>query len=438
MSTTLTEKETDAAGLPARKAAVAILSSVLRKRRPLEVAVDEVLSKANLAARDAAFARAIATETLRRFGQLDALLRHFIVKPVAPHRAGSTMEILLAGACELMVLEVAAHAAVDGANRLAAADQKAVHFKPLINAVLRRVAGEGAKLMAAQDAPHLNTPDWLWTRWCENYTEAGARSIGEAHVHEPPLDLIFAEKISIDIPDAEKLASNVARLRGAGRIEDLPGYKDGKWWVQDFAASLPARLFGDVDGKPVLDLCAAPGGKTLQLAAMGARVTAVDVSKERFARVRENLARTKLKAELIAADVRDWKPKAPAPFVLLDAPCTATGTIRRHPDLPWIKSAADITASTTLQSEMLDAAAGMTASGGILVYAVCSLEPEEGVEQVEAFLAGHEDFSRLPIRADEIFDEKFLTRAGDLRTLPSHWADRGGMDGFYAARLKRS
>jgi 16S rRNA (cytosine967-C5)-methyltransferase len=438
VSTSLTEKEADAAGLPARKAAVAILSAVLRKRRPLETAVDDVLAKARLAARDGAFARAIATETLRRFGQLDALLRHFIVKPVAPHRAGSTMEILLAGACELMILEVAPHAAVDGANRLAHADQKAVHFKPLINAVLRRVVGEGAKLMAAQDGPRLNTPDWLWTRWCENYSEAGAHSIAEAHMKEPPLDLVFKTPGSNEFADAETLAPNVLRLRGAGRVEDLPGFRNGEWWVQDFAASLPARLFGDIEGEQVLDLCAAPGGKTLQLAAMGARVTAVDISKERLARVRENLTRTKLKAELVAADVRDWQPKALAPFVLLDAPCTATGTIRRHPDLPWIKSAADITASTTLQSEMLDAAAAMTASGGVLVYAVCSLEPEEGVEQVEAFLARRKDFARAPVAAGEVFEEKFLTRAGDLRTLPFHWADKGGMDGFYAARLKRS
>jgi 16S rRNA (cytosine967-C5)-methyltransferase len=433
------EKETEAAGLPSRKAALAILSAVLRKRRPLETAVDEALSRAKLSQRDAAFARAIATETLRHFGQLDALIRHFMVKPVAPHRAGSTLEILLSGACELMVLGVAPHAAVDGANRLAQADNKALHFKPLINAVLRRVAGEGAKLTAAQDAARLNAPDWLWSRWCENYSEAIAREIASAHGAEPPLDLVFREDASLEIAGAEKIAPNVMRLRGAGRIEDLPGFKGGKWWVQDVAASMPARLFRDVAGKVVLDLCAAPGGKTLQLASLGARVTAVDVSRERLTRVRENLARTKLKADLVAADMRDWRPKAPAPFVLLDAPCTATGTIRRHPDLPWIKSAADVTASTTLQNEMLEAAAAMTAPGGVLVYAVCSLEPEEGVEQIEAFLAHHKEFTRAPLRADEVFgDEKLISRVGDLRTLPCHWADKGGMDGFYATRLIRA
>lgn len=361
-----------------------------------------------------------------------------MVKPPAPHRSGATAEILLAGACELLFLNVAPHAAVDGANRLAQADPKALHFKSLINAVLRRVAQEGRKIIAAQDAARLDTPDWLWERWKETYGEAAAHAIAEAHLPEPPLDLVFKEDVSVEIAGADKLAPNVLRLRGAGRVEDLPGYAEGHWWVQDVAASIPARLFGDITGSHVLDLCAAPGGKTMQLASLGARVTAVDVSKERLARVRENLARAKLKAELVTADIRDWQPKAPAPFVLLDAPCTSTGTIRRHPDLPWIKGAADVTASTTLQSEMLDAAAGMTAPGSILIYAVCSLEPEEGIEQTEAFLERHKDFSRIALGAAETFnDEKLISRAGDLRTLPSHWADKGGMDGFYAARLKR-
>ncbi len=438
MNESVKTKEADAAGLPARKAALAILSDVLRKRKTLDAAADEALKRAALAPRDAAFARAIASETLRRFGQLDALLRHFMVKPLAPHRAGATAEILLAGACELMFLNVAPHAAVDGANRLAQADSKAMHFKSLINAVLRRVAHEGRTIIAGQDAARLNTPDWLWERWREIYGEATAHDIASAHLPEPPLDLVLKEDNSLVIEGSEKLAPNVLRLRGAGRVEELPGFKQGAWWVQDVAASIPARLFGDVAGSRVLDLCAAPGGKTLQLASSGAQVMAVDLSKERLARMRENLARTKLKAELIEADIRDWQPKSLAPFVLLDAPCVSTGTIRRHPDLPWIKSAADVTAATAMQADMLDAAAGMTAPGGVLVYAVCSLEPEEGIEQIEAFLERRKDFSRVPLSATETFnDEKLISHSGDLRTLPSHWADKGGMDGFYAARLKR-
>jgi 16S rRNA (cytosine967-C5)-methyltransferase len=426
-------------GLAARQASLSILSDVLRKRRVLDVAAAEVLARAKLAPRDAGFARAIATETLRRFGQLDALIRHFVPKSPPPHKAGATLEILLAGAAELLFLNVAAHAAVDGANRLAASDAKAVHFKPLINAVLRRVAREGKDILAAQDAARINTPDWLWSRWMAAYGEEGARAIANAHLGVPPLDLtLTSEPPPSGFPEDAVLAPGRVRLWGAGRVENLPAYDDGHWWVQDFAASLPARLFGSVTGKRAIDLCAAPGGKTAQLASAGARVTSVDASAERLALVRENLDRLRQDAQLVAADARDWRPDEPAPFVLLDAPCTATGTIRRHPDLPWIKSAADVPALATLQAELVDAAAEMTTSGGILVYAVCSLEPEEGIEQVEDFLARRPEFSRRAVIADEIFDPAFLTEKGDLRTLPSHWAHKGGMDGFYAARLIRT
>ena len=208
--------------------------------------------------------------------------------------------------------------------------------------------------------------------------------------------------------------------------------------MQDFAASLPVRLLGAVEGAKVIDLCAAPGGKTAQLAALGADVTAIDVSAERLGVVEENLLRLQLKATCIAADARDWHPDSRAPFVLLDAPCTATGTIRRHPDLPWIKNAADIAPCETLQGELLEAAADMIAPGGILVYAVCSLEPEEGREQIDLFLRARTDFARVPVTEAEVFDREFISAAGDLRTLPSHWSERGGMDGFFAARLKRA
>ncbi len=425
-------------GYAARKAAVAILSDVLRRKRPLDVAASEALAAANLPPRDAGFARAIATTSLRRFGQLEALIRQFVPKSPPPHKAGPTLEILLAGACELLFLGVAPHAAVDAANRLAQSDAKAVHFKALINAVLRRVAKEGEAAIAAQDAGVLNTPDWLWPRWVANYGEETARAIAAAHLPVPPLDLTLK---SLDDPSTdlvgEPLAPGRLRLNDAGRIEELPGFYDGRWWVQDFAATLPARLFGDVQGKAAIDLCAAPGGKTAQLAAAGAHVTAVDVSSDRLAVIGENLARLKLDADLITADVRDWRSPAPAPLVLLDAPCTSTGTIRRHPDLPWLKSAADLSICENLQRELLDAAAEMTAEGGTLVYAVCSLEPEEGEEQIDALLRRRSDFARVPIAPEEVFDARFVSRHGDLKTLPFYWGERGGMDGFYAARLRR-
>jgi 16S rRNA (cytosine967-C5)-methyltransferase len=421
-------------GLPARAAAQAVLSDVLRKRRPLDAAFEAMR---DLPPRDAGFARAIAGETLRRFGQIEALIRHFVPKTPPPHKSGPTLEILFAGACELLFLDVPAHAAVDAANRLAQADGKAVHFKSLINAVLRRVSRDGADVIAAQDAAQLNTPDWLWLRWSDTYGEEVTRAIAEAHLKPAPVDIVLKE--SGVAPAGEPLFGNVVRLSESGRIDVLPGFAQGDWWVQDAAASLPVRLLGDVRGQTVIDLCAAPGGKTMQLAAAGANVIAVERETERLARVRENLARTKLDATLVESDLRDFRPKALAPFVLLDAPCTATGTIRRHPDLPWIKSASDVTLCEQGAGELLDAAAAMVAPGGVLVFAVCSLETEEGLLQAEAFLDRSRQFARVPVTADELFGMNELVSAeGDLRTLPCHLADRGGMDGFYAARFRRT
>jgi 16S rRNA (cytosine967-C5)-methyltransferase len=430
-------QQTLAAGLPARIAAQEILGQVLRKRRPLDDALDSILARANLESRDAGFARAIATETLRRLGQLQALIHAFVTKMPPEHRAGPSLEILLAGSCELLFLKAAPHAAVDAANELAARDKKAAHFKSLINAVLRRVAREGEAVIAEQDAPRLNTPDWLWSRWFGVYGEATARAIAAAHVAMPPLDL-HGKTRTLDLANAVVLPGNVVRLREPGRIEELPGFANGDWWVQDFAATLPAHLLGDVRGKTVIDLCAAPGGKCAQLAAAGANVIAVDRDPARMQRLKQNMERLHLPAELVEADVRDYMPPERAPFVLLDAPCSATGTIRRHPDLPWIKSAADVNTCAGAAAELFEAAAAMVADNGVLVLAVCSLEPEEGPEQVDAFLADHPEFRREPIRPEELFELSELVCDGDLRTLPCHLPEQGGMDGFYAARLRRS
>ena len=424
------------AGLPARKAAQSILIEVLHKRRPLDVAL---ASLSGLSRPDAGFARAIASETLRRLGQLDAILRTFLTRLPPPHRAGSTFEILLAGACELLFLKVAAHAAVDAANRLAQDDPKARHFKPLINAVLRRMAQEGASVVSGQDAARLNTPDWLWTRWSDALGPDLAREIARAHLAPAPVDIVLrnARNESAVVPPGERLLDDVVRIESSLRIDELPGY-DGHWWVQDIAASLPVRLFGDVRGQTVIDLCAAPGGKTMQLAAAGANVIAVERDDERIKRLEANLLRLGLDATLVSGDVRDFVPEERAPNVLLDAPCSATGTIRRHPELPWIKNAADVQACASAAQELIEVAANMTAIDGRLVYVVCSLEHEEGDEQVEAFLARHREFEREPIDARELFDMRdCISERGDLRTLPSHMAAQGGMDGFYAARLRR-
>ena len=419
-------------GLPARQAALALLSGVMRKHRPLDAQLDVLKT---LPPRDAGFARALASQTLRNFGSLDSLLRHFVPKPLAPHKAGPATEILLLGACELLILKVPAHAAVDAANNLAAADNKAVHFKSLINAVLRRVSREGADLRGGRDNARLNTPDWLWNRWLAEYGVEAARQIAYAHGKEAPLDIVL--KDGATYPESTALFGNVRRLTEAGRVEELAGFASGDWWVQDAGATLPVALLGDVKGRRVIDLCAAPGGKTMQLAAAGADVIAVELDPARLERVAENLARTKLSATLVQSDARDFD--GTAPFVLIDAPCTATGTIRRHPDLPWIKGAEDVTARAAIAYELLESGAAMVEPGGLLVFAVCSLEAEEGEEQVEAFLIDHPEFTRETVTAADLFGHaEWISSVGDLRTLPSDLAELGGMDGFYAARLRRS
>jgi 16S rRNA (cytosine967-C5)-methyltransferase len=418
-------------GLPARRIALAIVSGVLQKRRPLDAQLDALRA---LPPRDAGFARALASETLRHMGALDAVLRKFISKPLVPHKAGATVEILLLGACELLILKVAAHAAVDAANELAAKDPKAMHFKPLINAVLRKVAKDGDAVLSGLDRERLSTPDWLWTRWAAQYDAGTARAIARAHQQSAPIDIVLKATDST-APESDALFGAARRLTADGRIEDLPGFASGDWWVQDAAATLPAILLGDVAGQTVIDLCAAPGGKTLQLASRGAKVIAVEIDAARAERITENLTRTKLAAEIVQSDARDYQ--GTAPFVLVDAPCTATGTIRRHPDLPWIKGAADVTVSAGAAYEILESGAAMVAPGGTLVFAVCSLEREEGEEQIDVFLSQHPEFSRSAITATEVFGHAdWITPDGDLRTLP--FMLPGGMDGFFAARLRKS
>ena len=420
-------------GLPARRAALAILSGVLQKRRPLDAGLDQLVG---LPTRDAGFARALVSESLRHMGALDAVLRKFIAKPLAPHKAGAASDILLLGACELLILKVPAHAAVDAANELAAKDAKAVHFKPLINAVLRKVAKEGDAMLSGLDRERLSTPDWLWARWTAQYDAGTARLIARAHQHAAPVDIVLKAPDAA-FPASDKLFGTVRRLTDPGRIDELEGFSQGDWWVQDAAAALPVLLLGDVGGKSVIDLCAAPGGKTMQLAASGAKVIAVEIDAVRAGRIRENLDRTKLTADIVQSDARDFH--GTAPLVLIDAPCTATGTIRRHPDLPWIKGAADVTVSAAAAYEILESGAAMVEPGGTLVFAVCSLEREEAEEQIAAFLSAYPEFTRAPIIAEELFGHsEWITPDGDLRTLPCHLGDKGGMDGFYAARMKRT
>lgn len=428
-------KQADAQGIGARAAALAAIQAVFFNERPLTEALDAALAKAKLEPRDVAFARTIVMKTLRHLGEIDHVIATFLREPL-PVRSGPAELILRLAAAELLFLDVAPHAAVSSAVALADKDHRARHFKGLINAVARRIAGEGKAMLPTLDAERLNTPPWAWDNWVAAYGEETTRAIAKAHAVEPPLDInaksdaeAWATKL-----DAKVLPSGTIRRATGGRIEDLPGYAEGAWWIQDAAAAIPAALLGPIKGKTVIDLCAAPGGKTAQLAAAGANVIAVDIAFDRTKRVMTNLARLNLKARIDVGDVNTWRPKELADAVLLDAPCTATGTVRRHPDVLWRKDLSDVMAQAAVQRRLLAAAAEMVKPEGLLVYCVCSLAREEGEDIVEAFLSAHPAFTRVPVTPAE---SEFATPAGDVRTLPNHWPELGGLDGFYAARLRR-
>ncbi len=326
--------------------------------------------------------------------------------------------------------------------QLVAETRVARRYSGLINAVLRRFAAGGRDKLATI-APTVDTPDWLLQRWEKTYGAEAARAIAAAHQVEPALDLSVkdnAEQWAARL-GGRVLANGSVRLLAEGPVTALPGYDEGVWWVQDAAASLPVRLLGDVKGMKVADLCAAPGGKTAQLAAAGANVVAVDRSPPRLQRLKENLKRLSLSAEAVVADAGEWDA-GPFDAVLLDAPCSATGTIRRHPDIPWVKRPEDIAALAAVQDRLLRHAAKLVRPRGLLIYATCSLEPEEGIDQIERFLAERPDFARVPVNPAEIGGEtSLISIKEDLRTLPCHMPDSdrrmSGCDGFYAARLAR-
>jgi len=430
----------EAPGLAVRRIAADIVEGVLRRRRPLDEILDTNAELAGLEERDRGLARALVGSVLRRLGTLRHLVGLFLERGT-PAQAPRVETALLVGAAQILFLEVPDHAAVDLAVRLVQADTQAKHFAGLVNAVLRRVAREGSARLATFDPAVLDTPDWLLAHWTKAYGAATALAIAAANGHEPALDLtvksdpeIWAEKLN-----GRVLPTGSVRAVAHGAVTALPGFAEGAWWVQDAAAALPVRLFGDIRGLRVADLCAAPGGKTAQLASAGALVTAVDRTPGRLKRMAENLARLSLEAELVCADAAEWQA-APFDAVLLDAPCSATGTIRRHPDLPWLKQEADIAALAALQRRLLARAAALTRPGGTLIYCTCSLEPEENEILVGEFLARESAMRRQPITAAEVFGrDEFVTGAGDLRTLPCQLPDAdsrfAGLDGFYAARL---
>lgn len=421
-----------------RSIALDLLANVLDRDRLL----DEVLEDARLAKldeRDRGFIRLLLATTLRRLGQIDSLIDACVEKPLGA-KSAPVQHALRLGIAQLLFLDVAPHAAISTSVDLVKGTQLA-GFAKLVNAVLRRIDRDGKAMAEAQDVALLNTPDWLWRSWTRAYGEDTTRAIATAHLTEAPMDVTVAADPQgwAARLEAEILPTGSLRRLGGGAVAGLSGFDDGGWWVQDAAAALPARLLGDVRGKVVADLCAAPGGKALQLVTAGARLTAVDRSAKRLKRFTQNLARLGLTAEVVEADASAWIPPEPFDAVLLDAPCSATGTLRRHPDVGRHKNPAEVTKLSLVQERLLRAAVDMLKPGGLLVYCVCSLEPEEGIEQVERLLASGAPLVRVPIAAEEVGGlAELVTPLGDLRTLPCHLAEKGGMDAFFAARLQRT
>lgn len=413
-----------ALGVTARRAAAVLVAEVLDHGRTLDDALTATRSFGTLEGRDRAFARAIASTTLRRLGGIDTVLARYLQRPL-PDGAALARSILRTGAAQLLAMGSPAHAVVSEAVGLARGARSAEPFAGLINAVLRKVAGDGKAEFAALP-PGADLPNWLFARWTAAHGADTANAIARALRAEPPLDLTpradpegWAARLGGRVIDGRTV-----RIDSGGDIAALPGFAEGDWWVQDAAASAPVTLLGDVKGLDVADLCAAPGGKTMQLAHAGANVTAVDISALRLQWVGENLARTQLAATLVEADALKWTPDRQFDVVVLDAPCSATGTLRRHPDVAWLRRPSDIPALVALQTSLIDRAIDLVKPGGRLLYAVCSLEPEEGPGVVDAALQRAEG--------------RIAPTDAVLHTTPATHADEGGMDGFYARVLLRT
>ena len=419
----------DPPGVPARRAALKLLDAVLRQGLPLESALDRATQGIERGD-DRALAHAIAAETLRRLPDLDALIDSATHNRL-PDDAKARFALRIA-LVQALALGTPPHAAIST-------------VLPLVDGGPRKLVHGvfGTLMRGAASLPEFPTlPEDVEARWQNGWGEEKVAAAERAIAAPPPLDLTLADPARTEALAAEmggiSLLPGHIRLAGA-HVPELPGFEEGAWWVQDIAASLPARLLGKAaEGQTALDLCAAPGGKTMQLASAGWHVTAIDASESRLARLRDNLARTHLDAEVIAADLLKWSPAAPADAVLLDAPCSATGIFRRHPDVLHRVNSKVIAEMARVQAQLLARAAKWVKPGGVLLYATCSLERAEGEEQLMAFLAAQPDFAIDPVDAAELPAGIAPHERGWVRTLPGMLADEGGCDGFFIARLRRT
>lgn len=418
-------------GLPAREAAARFLEAALARRAGLDEAFAASATR-GLPPRDRAFARALTMATLRHLGTLERVLEPRLQRP-PPERVKTLLRL---GATQLFWLDVPDHAAVSTTVALADRNPATRKFKGLINAVLRGLQRDGRPV----DDPETLAPAWLMARWQAAFGPEQARAVAAAIAEEPATDLSIKDPADAaalaEALEGDILPGGSIRTRKRGDLADWPAFAEGRWWVQDAGAAIPARLLAVKAGETAVDLCAAPGGKTLQLAAAGATVVAIDRSADRLRRVSENLTRLQLTAEVVAADAGAWNDGRAFDAVLLDAPCSATGTFRRHPDVLWAAAPGDVASLAAVQTRLLDAAAGRVKPGGRLVYCVCSLEPEEGEGQVRGFLARHPEFSLAPVSPGEGgAPAASVSPEGWLRILPHHL--EGGIDGFFAARMVR-
>jgi 16S rRNA (cytosine967-C5)-methyltransferase len=434
--------------LATRRCALELLENVLRSKTALDIALDRNTAFVELNMRDRAFTRMLVTTTIRRLGQIDDLIAFAQERPDAL-KTDVIRNILRLGITQIFFMNVPDHASVDTCVRLS--QEKGMSQQSgFINAILRRLTREGLERLSKQDAPRLNTPEWLLKLWIEDYGLNIAARIAEANMNEAPLDVTIKNKDErahwASALQSIELSTGTLRRTAGGNVRDLQGYDEGKWWIQDAAAAIPAMLFGDITGTHIIDICAAPGGKTMQLVSVGAHVTSIDRSAKRLKRLEENVARIGLtdNVQIEVSDAASWTPSSEIiesggpTHILLDAPCSATGTIRRHPDTGYLKSPKDIEGLTTIQQRLLNRCGEVLAVGGTLIYCTCSLQKAEGEHQIAAFLNAHPNFERSPIKAGEIGNyEELINEDDDLRIFPFHLSEHGGLDGFFVSRLSR-
>ncbi|MBR4126987.1 MAG: methyltransferase domain-containing protein [Alphaproteobacteria bacterium] len=425
-----------------RRLAVNIFDAVYKHGKGLEEEYSfqmERQEKSNpLEIRDRTFVRLLTTVMLRRLGQIDDILSHFLKKPL-PEKAFYVQNVLRLGTAQLVFLDTPPHAAVSTGVSLIKNNRKYAGFAGLANAVLRRIAQDGKKLAEKQNAAKLNVPDWLFEKWRREYGTETAEKIAKAGLQEAPLD--FSVKSDPEFwagqLDAVIMPTGTLRREKQASVPQLTGYEEGKWWIQDLSAAMPAKLFHSLKGRTAVDLCAAPGGKTAQMITAGADVTAVDISENRIKRLKENLKRLHFDVKTVCADIQKWEQEKNRKFdiVLLDAPCSATGTLRRHPDVTCHRTAQDVDRLSSTQKQLLKTAVNMMNENGEMIYCVCSVLPEEGRQIIDdAVNSGLVE--RVPLDSSEVPPE-MISKEGDLLIFPFFYESAGGCDGFFAARLKK-